>query len=103
MYYNFSREVTFGEKQNLLLLKVSPADSGDYECVISANVGRQNQNHKVSLIVNGKFSIKYCWQKYEFSLHMSPDNVLTYLLILRDRVRVYYGKASSSYRAVKAL
>lgn len=68
MYYNFSREVTFGEKQNLLLRKVSPADSGDYECTISANVGGQNRNHKVSLIVNGKLSIKYRWQKYEFSL-----------------------------------
>ncbi|XP_063321374.1 uncharacterized protein LOC134619469 [Pelmatolapia mariae] len=52
MYYNFSREVTFGEKQNLLLRKVLPADSGDYECVISANVGGQNHNHKVSLIVD---------------------------------------------------
>lgn len=68
MYYNFSREVTFGEKQNLLLRKVSPADSGDYECTISANVGGQNRNHKVSLIVNGKLSIKYRWQKYEFLL-----------------------------------
>uniref|UniRef100_A0A3Q4GJU6 Si:dkey-109a10.2 n=1 Tax=Neolamprologus brichardi TaxID=32507 RepID=A0A3Q4GJU6_NEOBR len=52
VYYNFSREVTFGEKQNLLLRKVSPADSGDYECAISANVGGQNENHKVSLIIN---------------------------------------------------
>ncbi|KAL3974827.1 hypothetical protein ACER0C_023453 [Sarotherodon galilaeus] len=52
VYYNFSREVTFGEKQNLLLRKVLPADSGNYECAISANVGGQNQNHKVSLTVN---------------------------------------------------
>uniref|UniRef100_A0A3Q0S2W0 Si:dkey-109a10.2 n=1 Tax=Amphilophus citrinellus TaxID=61819 RepID=A0A3Q0S2W0_AMPCI len=52
VYYNSSWRVTFGEKQNLLMFKVSPEDSGRYECAISAAVGGQNQNHQVDLIVH---------------------------------------------------
>lgn len=50
--YNFSRPATFGRNFSLLLQKVTPEDSGSYQCSISANVGRQNQDHKVELIVN---------------------------------------------------
>ncbi|XP_051281641.1 uncharacterized protein LOC127377614 [Dicentrarchus labrax] len=50
--YNFTRPARFGEKYSLLLPRVTPEDSGTYECSINANVGRQNQYDKVILIVN---------------------------------------------------
>lgn len=53
-YYNFSREVEFGEKYSLFLQSVKPEDAGAYECYISANVGSQNLNLQVNLTVGGK-------------------------------------------------
>ncbi|XP_035511967.1 uncharacterized protein LOC118323980 [Morone saxatilis] len=50
--YNFPRPASFGEKHSLLLTRVTPEDSGNYECSISANVGGQNQYDKVILNVN---------------------------------------------------
>uniref|UniRef100_A0A671UAG2 Si:dkey-109a10.2 n=1 Tax=Sparus aurata TaxID=8175 RepID=A0A671UAG2_SPAAU len=50
-YYNFSREVEFGEKYSLFLQSVKPEDAGAYECYISANVGSQNLNLQVNLTV----------------------------------------------------
>lgn len=53
-YYNFARPASFGEKQSLLLPRVTPQDSGSYECAISANVRGRNLNLQVDLIVNGE-------------------------------------------------
>ncbi|XP_059189596.1 uncharacterized protein LOC131971931 isoform X2 [Centropristis striata] len=52
-YYNFSRspKLEFGENYSLRLLRVTPNDSGTYECDISANVGGRNQNLQVDLTV----------------------------------------------------
>ncbi|KAM9350799.1 uncharacterized protein ABDE67_008097 [Symphorus nematophorus] len=50
--YNFTRPASFGEEYSLLLTRVTPEDSGIYECAISANVGGQNINRQVELIVH---------------------------------------------------
>ncbi|TNN73330.1 hypothetical protein EYF80_016493 [Liparis tanakae] len=44
----------FGERHSLVMPRVTPDDSGTYECEISANIGSQNQNFEVHLKVNGK-------------------------------------------------
>ncbi|XP_033181938.1 uncharacterized protein LOC117152872 [Anabas testudineus] len=49
--YNFTRVATFGEKYSLFIPNVTPEDSGNYECAISANVGGQNLNLGVDLTV----------------------------------------------------
>lgn len=54
LYYNFTRHAWFGEKYSLLLPRVTPEDSGSYECAINANVGGRNLNLEVNLIVNGE-------------------------------------------------
>ncbi|XP_037627441.1 uncharacterized protein LOC119489278 [Sebastes umbrosus] len=53
-YYPFTRshKPEFGEKYSLLLPRVTPEDSGTYECEISANVGGQNMNLEVDLTVH---------------------------------------------------
>ncbi|KAF1390114.1 hypothetical protein PFLUV_G00054750 [Perca fluviatilis] len=53
-YYSFPRspQPSFGEKHSLLLPRVTPEDSGTYECHISANVGSQNQDLSVNLMVH---------------------------------------------------
>lgn len=53
-YYDFTRLASFGEKNSLLLPRVTPEDSGSYECAISANVRGRNLNLQVDLIVNGE-------------------------------------------------
>ncbi|KAK2851786.1 hypothetical protein Q5P01_008062 [Channa striata] len=52
--YNFTRTpvATFGEGYELLLQRVTPEDSGEYECAIFANVGGRNLNLLVKLEVN---------------------------------------------------
>ncbi|KAE8292892.1 hypothetical protein D5F01_LYC07985 [Larimichthys crocea] len=50
--YSFIRPARFGERYSLFLTSVTPEDSGSYECAISANVGGQNQNLQVNLIVH---------------------------------------------------
>lgn len=52
--YSFIRPARFGERYSLFLTSVTPEDSGSYECAISANVGGQNQNLQVNLIVHGE-------------------------------------------------
>ena len=54
--YDFDRspEPMFGEKHSLLLRKVTPKDSGTYECDINANIGGQNLELEVNLVVQGK-------------------------------------------------
>ncbi|XP_078111781.1 uncharacterized protein LOC144521224 isoform X2 [Sander vitreus] len=53
-YYSYPRSPrpSFGEKHSLLLPMVTPEDSGTYECCISANVGSQNQDLTVNLMVH---------------------------------------------------
>ncbi len=53
-YPTFKRPAEFGEKYSLLLHNVRHEDSGSYQCSISANVGSQNQDFTVNLIVNGE-------------------------------------------------
>lgn len=75
--YNFTRVATFGEKYSLFIPNVTPEDSGNYECAISANVGGQNLNLGVDLTVYGKFSIfggifeHLNWAKHIFTKHVS--------------------------------
>lgn len=72
-YYNFARPASFGEKQSLLLPRVTPQDSGSYECAISANVRGRNLNLQVDLIVNGEL------------LGSFPPYMLHWLKIVRTR------------------
>ncbi|XP_040008803.1 uncharacterized protein LOC120803881 [Xiphias gladius] len=51
-HYTFRRTAKFGEKYSLFLPSVTPEDSGDYDCSISANIGGQNLNFKVQLTVH---------------------------------------------------
>uniref|UniRef100_A0A3B4XLG1 Ig-like domain-containing protein n=1 Tax=Seriola lalandi dorsalis TaxID=1841481 RepID=A0A3B4XLG1_SERLL len=50
--YDSTSVAQFGENYSLLLPRVKPEDSGTYECAISADIGRQNLNFKVSLTVH---------------------------------------------------
>lgn len=50
--YNLTRPAKFGENHSLFLPGVTPEDSGDYECTISANIGGQNLNQRVTLMVH---------------------------------------------------
>lgn len=45
----------FGENHSLMLLKVTPEDSGSYECAVNAKIGGRNLNVVVELVVNGEF------------------------------------------------
>ncbi|XP_068454604.1 uncharacterized protein [Clinocottus analis] len=53
-YKNFDRspKPRFGEKHSLLIPRVTPEDSGTYECDIYAKVGGQNLDFKVHLKVH---------------------------------------------------
>ncbi|XP_051914174.1 uncharacterized protein LOC127596058 isoform X2 [Hippocampus zosterae] len=48
---NFSQQITFGEGDSLHLPVVTPSDSGTYKCAITANVGGQNKDCVVDLVV----------------------------------------------------
>uniref|UniRef100_A0A665T9Q8 Ig-like domain-containing protein n=1 Tax=Echeneis naucrates TaxID=173247 RepID=A0A665T9Q8_ECHNA len=50
--YDSESGAEFGEKYSLLLPKVTPEDSGTYECAISANIGQQNVNLQIHLTVH---------------------------------------------------
>ncbi|XP_055078952.1 CD83 antigen [Periophthalmus magnuspinnatus] len=51
-YYGFPRDMTLDEQNySLLLPKVTPADSGRYECAVSAKPGGQNLKLHVMLTV----------------------------------------------------
>lgn len=52
--YTSNPRVGFGEKYSLTLLNATPEDSGSYECAINADIGGQNQNIRVDLVVNGE-------------------------------------------------
>lgn len=55
--YSTSRPVMFGEKYSLMLLSVTPEDSGSYECAINANIGGRNWNSRVDLLVHGELLV----------------------------------------------
>uniref|UniRef100_A0A3Q2XNM9 Ig-like domain-containing protein n=1 Tax=Hippocampus comes TaxID=109280 RepID=A0A3Q2XNM9_HIPCM len=48
----FSQRATFGEGDSLHLPAVKPSDSGTYKCAITANVGGQNKDCVVDLVVH---------------------------------------------------
>ncbi|XP_061703327.1 uncharacterized protein LOC133515067 isoform X2 [Syngnathoides biaculeatus] len=50
---DFCPGASFGKNYGLSLPAVRPGDSGTYNCVIAANVGGQNQNCVVDLLVHG--------------------------------------------------
>lgn len=56
--YSPSRRVVFGQEYSLMLLSVTPEDSGDYECAINADIGGRNQNSRVALVVNGELLVR---------------------------------------------
>uniref|UniRef100_A0A8C6UAE4 Ig-like domain-containing protein n=1 Tax=Neogobius melanostomus TaxID=47308 RepID=A0A8C6UAE4_9GOBI len=49
--YKFHRDVSVDEQNRLVLSKVTPIDTGEYECAVGANVGRRNINLIVKLEV----------------------------------------------------
>lgn len=69
--YSTSPQVVFGEKYSLTILSVTPEDAGSYECTIHANIGGQNRNTKVDLVVNGELPVYFACQ----DLHKSLDSV----------------------------
>ncbi|KAG7216020.1 hypothetical protein INR49_003542 [Caranx melampygus] len=50
--YAANSTARIGANYNLLLHRVTPEDSGTYDCDVSANVGSQNVNFHVSLLVH---------------------------------------------------
>lgn len=52
--FNFSRQTSFGEDYSLFMARVTPEDSGRYECGISASVGGQNLIREIDLMVHGR-------------------------------------------------
>lgn len=79
--YHFHREANFGERNSLLLSRVTPADSATYKCEISANVGSKNKESRVLLMVKGKFWI-LCYSSFKkhFMTYLFPW--LLFLLIM---------------------
>ncbi|XP_062248788.1 uncharacterized protein LOC133957298 isoform X4 [Platichthys flesus] len=49
--YSLARAADFGDKYSLMLRNVTPEDSGNYDCYISANIGGTNRNSYVYLTV----------------------------------------------------
>ncbi|XP_061590700.1 uncharacterized protein LOC133456261 [Cololabis saira] len=50
--YHFQREAKLGADYKLVLPRVTPRDSGIYECSINANIGGQNKELRVKLSVH---------------------------------------------------
>uniref|UniRef100_A0A1A8F6M7 Ig-like domain-containing protein n=1 Tax=Nothobranchius korthausae TaxID=1143690 RepID=A0A1A8F6M7_9TELE len=50
--FDFRREAMMGEKYSLVLPRVTPNDSGFYQCDVNAKVGGQNKERKVQLTVH---------------------------------------------------
>lgn len=64
--YSALPRVAFGEKYSLMLLGVTPEDSGSYECAISANIGGRNLDVRVALVVNGELPVCIsCWDLHK--------------------------------------
>ncbi|XP_062248785.1 uncharacterized protein LOC133957298 isoform X2 [Platichthys flesus] len=55
--YSLARAADFGDKYSLMLRNVTPEDSGNYDCYISANIGGTNRNSYVYLTVQGKGAV----------------------------------------------
>lgn len=55
--YSSFPQVVFGENYSLMLLSVTPQDSGSYECAINANIGGRNLYERVDLVVNGELLV----------------------------------------------
>lgn len=50
--YNFPRTASFREEYSLFLPRLTPEDSGTYQCAIGANVGGKNYNYETNLTVS---------------------------------------------------
>lgn len=55
--YSSFPQVVFGENYSLMLVSVTPQDSGSYECAINANIGGRNRYEREDLVVNGELLV----------------------------------------------